>query len=83
MTKKRPDTEVTDELSPEERERVQQAAKERHRPPEPLPGTEAAAEKGCLCARMDNHHGRGRYGDGDRYGWFITEGCPVHDAREK
>lgn len=44
----------------------------------PTPGSQEAREQGCTCAVIDNHHGRGRYGDGDKFGWFITGGCPVH-----
>lgn len=42
------------------------------------PGSDAALDKGCTCAVLDNSHGRGRYNDGERYGWWITEGCPLH-----
>lgn len=46
----------------------------------PKPGTEDARQAGCICATMDNHYGKGRYGDGEKYGWYIREGCPVHGA---
>ncbi len=42
------------------------------------PGSKPALEAGCTCACMDNHYGAGRGGDGKKYGWYITEGCPVH-----
>jgi len=27
---------------------------------------------------MDNAHGAGRGGDGEKYGWWINENCPMH-----
>jgi hypothetical protein len=44
----------------------------------PKPGSDEARAEGCFCARMDNCYGRGWGGDGERYGWCVTEGCPVH-----
>jgi hypothetical protein len=44
----------------------------------PNPGSREAIDQGCLCAKLDNGMGRGRYGDGERYGWWITGGCPLH-----
>jgi hypothetical protein len=34
---------------------------------------------GCLCAVLDNGHGRVCPYPPD--GWWITEGCPVHAPR--
>lgn len=42
------------------------------------PGGHEAKQHGCRCAMIDNHHGRGRYGDGKRYGWYVSGNCPVH-----
>jgi hypothetical protein len=50
---------------------------------EPYPGTKEARIGGCLRAVIDNHHGAGRYGDGKKYGWFVTGGCPLHDTAAK
>ena len=27
---------------------------------------------------MDNHMGKGRGGNGEKYGWYISEGCELH-----
>ncbi len=45
----------------------------------PHPGTDAAQALGCSCPVIDNHRGRGYYGNGAKYGWIITEGCSLHD----
>lgn len=42
------------------------------------PGSGEAVSAGCTCAVIDNHHGEGRYGDGSKYGWFLTGDCPLH-----
>ena len=42
------------------------------------PGSKFALEHGCSCAVMDNHRGAGRYGDGKKYGWFMTQDCKLH-----
>lgn len=47
----------------------------------PPPGSDAAFKLGCICATMDNHYGDGRGGDGERWGWFMTGGCKLHDKR--
>lgn len=44
----------------------------------PNPGSPEALSNGCRCAVLDNCRGKGRYGDGEKYGWYVTEGCPVH-----
>ena len=45
----------------------------------PNPGSDAAVRAGCLCAVMDNNHGKFPPWPDD--GWWITEGCPIHAAR--
>ena len=48
----------------------------------PNPGSEAAVRAGCLCAVLDNNHGMiPPWGTGEDAGWWITEGCPIHDNR--
>lgn len=42
------------------------------------PGSPAATANGCICAVMDNCRGAGRGGDGERWGWYVTGGCPLH-----
>jgi hypothetical protein len=42
------------------------------------PGSEEARSAGCRCPVIDNHHGKGRGGDGPRLGWFVSESCPLH-----
>jgi hypothetical protein len=44
------------------------------------PGSIEAREQGCSCAVIDNHYGRGRGGDGTRWGWFISGDCRVHGS---
>ncbi|RWE46806.1 MAG: hypothetical protein EOS79_11490 [Mesorhizobium sp.] len=42
----------------------------------PNPGSDEAAMRGCTCARIDNHHGKGWRGIP---GVFVyTSGCIVH-----
>lgn len=48
-----------------------------------LPGSNKAIKNGCTCAIIDNNYGKGRYGNGDKYGWFITSGCKIHDNKIK
>ncbi len=45
----------------------------------PNPGSEEAIAKGCTCPVLDNCHGRGAYGNADRYGFWYDAGCPLHD----
>ncbi len=45
----------------------------------PHPGSPEARENGCTCPVLDNAHGKGRGADGERYGWYMSEGCPLHD----
>lgn len=42
------------------------------------PGSPAARSEGCTCPVADNHHGKGRGGDGLNYGWYVFETCPLH-----
>lgn len=44
----------------------------------PAPGSKEAVDNGCTCAIMDNCYGKGIGGDGARWGWWITQGCPLH-----
>lgn len=46
----------------------------------PNPGSKEARAAGCICAVMDNNHGRSAPWPPD--GWWITMGCPVHAPRE-
>jgi hypothetical protein len=43
----------------------------------PNPGSAEAVDLGCLCARMDNAHGKGIILNGERV-WWITADCPIH-----
>jgi hypothetical protein len=43
----------------------------------PRPGSDAAVAAGCICAVLDNNHGRWAPFPPD--GWYITVGCPVHE----
>lgn len=45
----------------------------------PNPGSEAARDLGCICAVMDNNHGKYLPWTG---GWWITQGCPIHAPAE-
>ncbi len=42
----------------------------------PNPGSDEAIKQGCICAVLDNNHGKWAPYPPD--GWWITEGCPVH-----
>lgn len=44
----------------------------------PPAGSPAAQRLGCSCPVLDNHYGRGYWGDGAKYGWIHREDCPVH-----
>lgn len=44
----------------------------------PNPGSDEAIKAGCLCPVIDNHYGRGAYGDGKAF-WY-TENCPIHTS---
>lgn len=47
----------------------------------PKPGSDTALNAGCICAVLDNNHGKWAPWPPD--GWWITGGCPVHDRRVK
>lgn len=47
----------------------------------PNPGSDAAIASGCTCAVMDNCRGAGIYGDGKRFGWWISGDCPLHGEK--
>lgn len=42
------------------------------------PGTPDAKQAGCVCPVIDNCHGKGLGGDGERFGWVVVFGCPLH-----
>lgn len=46
----------------------------------PKPGSREATERGCTCPVMENYYGRGCMGDGEKYGWVYSGGCPLHCA---
>jgi hypothetical protein len=43
----------------------------------PTPGSDEAIKQGCTCPVMDNHYGKGAYGDGKVF-WY-SETCPIHN----
>jgi hypothetical protein len=43
----------------------------------PNPGSNEALKQGCLCAVLDNTHGKGAY-NGKPGTFWITEDCPLH-----
>lgn len=45
------------------------------------PGSPEAVRNGCRCAQTDNHYGKGRYGDGVIYGYYINLECPLHKPK--
>ncbi len=47
------------------------------RDPRPKPGSDDAMDIGCICDQRDNNHGR--YAPFPPDGWYVTEGCPLHD----
>ena len=49
----------------------------------PNPGSDKALKKGCTCDVLNNHYGRGPERTIDHaWGWWITEGCPIHAVKE-
>jgi hypothetical protein len=44
----------------------------------PKPGSDEARTQGCKCPVLDNNHGKLAPWPPD--GWWITEGCPLHDT---
>ena len=49
----------------------------------PNPGSDTAAAQGCTCPVLDNCHGRGVGGNGEKFGWWITTDCPLHGKKEE
>lgn len=43
----------------------------------PNPGSNEALDQGCTCPVIDNGYGDPRYAN--PRGFWITEGCPLHD----
>ena len=41
-----------------------------------------ALAAGCTCPVMDNGHGRGYMGDGERFGWVVSGDCPIHAQQD-
>ena len=48
----------------------------------PNPGSDKAIEQGCLCAVLDNRHGKGAY-DGKEGAFWVTADCPLHGIKEE
>ena len=42
------------------------------------PGSPEAKRDGCSCPVIDNHHGKGLGGDGEKYGWVVVLTCEMH-----
>lgn len=49
----------------------------------PNPGSDEAIEQGCTCPVYDNARGKGIGGNGEKHGWWITAGCPLHGKKER
>jgi hypothetical protein len=47
----------------------------------PNPGSEEARAQGCTCPILDNNHGKAAPWPPD--GWWMVEGCPVHNPKEE
>jgi len=47
----------------------------------PNPGSQEALDQGCICAVLDNNHGK--FAPWPPDDWWITEGCPVHTSTEE
>ena len=47
------------------------------------PGSDEAIRNGCTCPVLDNGHGQGYLGDGEKYGWWITADCPMHGEKKE
>lgn len=45
----------------------------------PNPGALEAATLGCTCPVIDNNYGQ--FAPWPPNGWWITDGCPLHDLR--
>lgn len=50
------------------------------KPKPPNPGSKEALGQGCTCPVIDNNHGR--FAPWPEDGWWIVEGCPLHDVRK-
>ena len=46
----------------------------------PNPGSDTAIEQGCTCPVLDNARGNDELGR--IRGFYIAEGCPLHDESE-
>lgn len=44
----------------------------------PNPGSDEAINRGCICAVLDNGHGRGFGPDPEHPLFWITDECPLH-----
>ncbi len=42
------------------------------------PGSNEALAAGCRCPVLDNSHGLGVVGLGDKFGWVVNSDCPMH-----
>lgn len=49
----------------------------------PNPGSNEALNQGCRCPVLDNGHGKGHFGDGAKYGWWINSDCPLHGSGDE
>lgn len=49
-----------------------------HSPVKPNPGTQEAQDKNCICPVIDNHYGKGRFGNEEVF-IYNTE-CQLHTA---
>lgn len=47
----------------------------------PNPGSDIAVEQGCTCPVLDNERGDDELGR--IRGFYIAEGCPLHDESEE
>jgi hypothetical protein len=47
----------------------------------PNPGSDEAITLGCTCAVLDNGHGNPELGK--TRGFWITEGCPIHNQKRE
>ena len=47
----------------------------------PNPGSDAAIKQGCTCPEMANARGKGIMGDGEKHGYWINSGCPLHGQK--
>ena len=48
----------------------------------PKPGSPDAIKQGCVCPILDNAHGAGVGGDGEKYGWWTNADCPIHGGEK-